>query len=222
MRPSARLGDYHMCPVKEPLPHVGGPILKRGAPDVLVEDSPAARGGDIAPCSIATDVVIEGSGTVLIGNMPAARRQEACLHGGDVKTGAAEVFIGGPAVAPPNIDRIVEIVRELDRLRQDGRDRDERVKKLDEYIKGPPEQSPVMKEIDKIIKRSIKPPGTAPDHDDFTSEEAKTKKDAWDEREKHREDAKRDQQRIDELERELDELQQGPRKAGPSQPVPIT
>src|SRR5262245_9360081 len=106
MRRAARTSDHHFCPSTDPAPHKGGPVL-RGFTRVRIQGGDAARAGDFAQCVGATDVISEGSGTVLIGGMPAARRLDACVHGGRIMEGAATVLIGGPAVSPPGLAEIV-------------------------------------------------------------------------------------------------------------------
>jgi uncharacterized Zn-binding protein involved in type VI secretion len=56
---------------------------------------PAARQGDMALCVGPPDVIAEGSGTVLIGNMPAAREGDMTAHGGAIVLGSPTVIIGG-------------------------------------------------------------------------------------------------------------------------------
>ena len=52
MKPAARVGDMHVCPMVTPgvppIPHVGGPILPPGGVPVLIGGMPAARLGDMA------------------------------------------------------------------------------------------------------------------------------------------------------------------------------
>jgi uncharacterized Zn-binding protein involved in type VI secretion len=54
MPPAARLTDNHLCPMQTPavvpIPHVGGPILGPGVPNVLIEGMPAAVVGDMCIC----------------------------------------------------------------------------------------------------------------------------------------------------------------------------
>ena len=96
MKPAARVGDMHTCPmVTGMVPHVGGPILPPGCPTVLAENMPAARVGDQATCTGPPDVIAMGSATVFIGGMPAARLGDMTAHGGVITIGAATVFIGG-------------------------------------------------------------------------------------------------------------------------------
>ena len=96
MPPSARIGDYHVCPRVNPgpVPHVGGPIAI-GQTNVLIAGMPAARMGDMAVCIGPPDCIARGSSTVLIGGKPAARMGDNTAHGGVVVMGAPTVLIGG-------------------------------------------------------------------------------------------------------------------------------
>lgn len=96
MPPSARIGDYHVCPRVNPgpVPHVGGPVAI-GQPNVLIAGMPAARLGDMAVCVGPPDSIARGSATVLIGGKPAARLGDNTAHGGVVVAGAPTVLIGG-------------------------------------------------------------------------------------------------------------------------------
>jgi uncharacterized Zn-binding protein involved in type VI secretion len=94
MPPAARLGDNHVCPLIDPPPHVGGPILPPCEPTVLIGNMPAARLGDLAKCVPSIDVIVQGSSTVLIGYMPAARLGDLTAHGGVIVEGEATVIIG--------------------------------------------------------------------------------------------------------------------------------
>lgn len=91
---AARIGDQHICPATSPNPHVGGPILPPGDPQVLIGGMPAARMGDMASCSGPPDVIVQGSATVLIGGKPAARMGDATAHGGQIVSGSPTVLIG--------------------------------------------------------------------------------------------------------------------------------
>lgn len=96
MPPAARVGDLHTCPmVTGVVPHVGGPILPPGAPNVLIGGLPAARMGDMATCAGPPDVILRGSATVLIGGKPAARMGDNTAHGGLITLGCPTVEIGG-------------------------------------------------------------------------------------------------------------------------------
>jgi uncharacterized Zn-binding protein involved in type VI secretion len=65
--PAAAVGDLHTCPIADPVPHVGGPILGPGVPTVLIGGRPAAVLGDQLTCVGVVDAVILGAPTVLIG-----------------------------------------------------------------------------------------------------------------------------------------------------------
>jgi uncharacterized Zn-binding protein involved in type VI secretion len=99
MKPAARAGDMHVCPLATPgvppIPHVGGPILPPGCPQVLIGFMPAARAGDMCVCVGPPDVIALGSMTVLIGFMPAARMGDMTAHGGSIVMGFPQVLIGG-------------------------------------------------------------------------------------------------------------------------------
>lgn len=98
MKPAARIGDLHVCPMvtpgTPPVPHVGGPILM-GSPNVLIGGMPAARVSDMAMCVGPPDMIAMGSATVLIGAMPAARMGDMTAHGGSIVIGFPQVLIGG-------------------------------------------------------------------------------------------------------------------------------
>lgn len=99
MRPAARVGDMHTCPMQTPglppIPHVGGPVLPPGCPTVLIGGMPAARVGDMAVCVGPPDLIVSGSSTVLIGGQPAARMGDSTAHGGTIVSGCPTVVIGG-------------------------------------------------------------------------------------------------------------------------------
>lgn len=95
-KPAARLTDMHVCPMVTALvPHVGGPIVSPGIPNVLIAGIPAAVVGDICTCTGPPDTIILGSTTVLIGGKPAARMGDTTAHGGSIVLGAFNVLIGG-------------------------------------------------------------------------------------------------------------------------------
>lgn len=96
MPPAARVGDPHVCPmVTGVVPHVGGPILPPGAPQVLIGYMPAARVTDMCTCVGPPDVIAKGSGTVMIGYLLAARMGDQTAHGGVIVMGFPQVMIGG-------------------------------------------------------------------------------------------------------------------------------
>jgi uncharacterized Zn-binding protein involved in type VI secretion len=95
VKPAARIGDMHTCPmVTGVVPHVGGPIAL-GCFTVLIVGQPAARSTDMATCVGPPDVIALGSTTTLIGGLPAARLGDMTAHGGVIVMGAPTVLIGG-------------------------------------------------------------------------------------------------------------------------------
>ena len=99
MPPAARLTDMHTCPAETPglppIPHVGGPIVGPGQPNVLIVGLPAAKFGDSCVCVGPPDSIVKGSATVMIGGSPAARMGDTTAHGGSIVLGAPTVMIGG-------------------------------------------------------------------------------------------------------------------------------
>lgn len=99
MKPAARVGDMHVCPMVTPavppIPHVGGPVLPPGVPTVLIGGMPAATATGMCTCVGPPDTIALGSMTVLIGNKPAARMGDMTAHGGTIVVGCPLVLIGG-------------------------------------------------------------------------------------------------------------------------------
>ncbi len=97
MKPAARVGDMHVCPmVTGIVPHVGGPILPPGAPTVMIGGPFAARVSDMLTCVGPPDAVAVGAFTVLIEKLPAARLLDQTVHGGMIVIGMPTVLIGDP------------------------------------------------------------------------------------------------------------------------------
>lgn len=95
---AARVGDMHTCPIQganPPPPHVGGPIMAPGVPNVLIEGKPAAVVGNLCTCTGPPDSIAQGSLTVLINGRGAARVGDPTAHGGQITLGAGTVLIGG-------------------------------------------------------------------------------------------------------------------------------
>jgi uncharacterized Zn-binding protein involved in type VI secretion len=85
----------HVCPmVTGIVPHVGGPILPPAAVTVFTGNLPQARVTDMAVCVGPPDIIVKGSATVLVCNLPAARMGDATAHGGTIVTGCPTVLIG--------------------------------------------------------------------------------------------------------------------------------
>lgn len=96
MPPASRVSDMHVCPmVTGVVPHVGGPILPPGKPNVLIGMLPAARATDMCTCVGPPDVIAKGSATVLTGGLPQARIGDLTAHGGNIVLGCPTVIVGG-------------------------------------------------------------------------------------------------------------------------------
>lgn len=94
--PAARVSDMHVCPmVTGIIPHVGGPILPPCQVNVLTGKLFQARVTDMAVCVGPPDIITKGSGTVLVGKLPAARMLDMTAHGGVIILGCFTVLIGG-------------------------------------------------------------------------------------------------------------------------------
>lgn len=97
--PAARVSDMHVCPMVTPgvppIPHVGGPILPPCSVNVLTGKLPQARVTDMATCVGPPDIIVKGSATVLVNNLPAARVGDTTAHGGSIVVGCFTVLIGG-------------------------------------------------------------------------------------------------------------------------------
>jgi uncharacterized Zn-binding protein involved in type VI secretion len=86
----------HVCPAFTVLvPHVGGPIIPPCAITVITGMMPQARITDIAICVGPPSLIVKGSVTVLVMNLPAARILDNTAHGGVIVTGFPTVIIGG-------------------------------------------------------------------------------------------------------------------------------
>lgn len=97
MPAAARINDMHTCPMTTSggTPHVGGPILPPGSPNVFIGNVPAAKVGDMCTCAGTPDSLTKGSATVNINGMAAVRMGDLTAHGGTVVAGLATVIIGG-------------------------------------------------------------------------------------------------------------------------------
>ena len=96
MPAAATLLNMHACPMVTVLvPHVGGPILGPGVPQVIVGGLPAAVVGDACVCFGPPDTIVKGSTTVIIAGKPAARVGDMTAHGGVVlPPGCPTVIVG--------------------------------------------------------------------------------------------------------------------------------
>jgi uncharacterized Zn-binding protein involved in type VI secretion len=99
MPPAARLNDNHICPMQTPavvpIPHVGGPILGPGVPNVLIEGMPAAVGGVVCIGAGPPSAIKTGTMGALSAGRAAARVGDPTMHGGTIlPPGAPTVIIG--------------------------------------------------------------------------------------------------------------------------------
>ena len=95
MPPAARITDMHTCPmVTGIVPHVGGPILPPGVPQVLIGMLPAATVTNMLTCVGPPDMIAKGSAGVFINYLPAARMGDLTAHGGVIILGEPTVIIG--------------------------------------------------------------------------------------------------------------------------------
>jgi len=86
----------HVCPMVTVLvPHVGGPIIPPCSINVITGFLPQARVTDMCVCVGPPDMIVKGSLSVFVNNLPAARIGDITVHGGNVVTGFPTVLIGG-------------------------------------------------------------------------------------------------------------------------------
>lgn len=86
MKPAARQGDAHSCPLSSG-------AVARGLTTVLIGGQPAARMGDPLDCK-GPDIITSGSLSVLIGGQPAARMGDRTTYHGKVTSGLPTLLIG--------------------------------------------------------------------------------------------------------------------------------
>lgn len=96
---ATRIGDMHVCPLVTPgvppIPHVGGPVLPPGVPQVLIGKVPANVAGNTCVCVGPPDVCLPGQFQVLVQNRPLIRTLvDSTAHGGRVVVGCFQVIVG--------------------------------------------------------------------------------------------------------------------------------
>ncbi len=93
-KPIATVTSMHVCPmVTGTVPHVGGPVIGPGAPNVLINGKPAALLGDACTCVGSPDTIIQGEAAVLINGTPVATVGSMTAHGGTITVGDPTVTI---------------------------------------------------------------------------------------------------------------------------------
>lgn len=109
-KPVATIGSMHVCPMcSGTVPHVGGPIVGPGSPNVLINGKPAAIIGDICTCAAVPDTIVQGNPTVLINGKPVACVGDMTAHGGTITSGEPTVIIGSSTVSDYKIREIYNI-----------------------------------------------------------------------------------------------------------------
>lgn len=93
-KPIATIGSMHVCPMcSGTVPHVGGPVIGPGSPNVLVNGKPVALMGDMCVCSGPPDTIVQGEAGVLINGVPVATVGSMTAHGGQIVQGEPNVII---------------------------------------------------------------------------------------------------------------------------------
>lgn len=92
--PAATISCFHVCPKKTGKVPHVGGPLVGGSGSVLIGGMPAARQGDKLICVGPPDSVKGGSGSVTINGKPAARLGDRTNHGGVILVGNPSVLIG--------------------------------------------------------------------------------------------------------------------------------
>ncbi len=99
--PIATIGSMHVCPMcSGTVPHVGGPVSGPGAPNVLINNKPAALMGDMCVCVGPPDAIAQGAPNVFINGVSVACIGDMTAHGGVITAGEPNVIIGSATPAP--------------------------------------------------------------------------------------------------------------------------
>lgn len=102
MKPIVTITMNHVCPMVTGLvPHVGGPIVGPGAPNVLINGKPASVMGDSCICCGSPDVVVQGEPNVLINGTPVVVVGCMTAHGGMISMGDPTVLVGSATPVKP-------------------------------------------------------------------------------------------------------------------------
>ncbi|MCF1449285.1 hypothetical protein GOZ83_09485 [Agrobacterium vitis] len=84
-------GHMHICPMADPKPHIGGPVIWTQQNFVTVDGIPIATVGDTWICTgvPTTDGIAGGSSAANINGRKIARIGDLCNHGGKLTQGVA-------------------------------------------------------------------------------------------------------------------------------------
>lgn len=120
-KPIVTVGSMHVCPMcSGTVPHIGGPVIGPGSPNVLINGKPASLMGDLCTCAGGPDTIVEGVPTVLINGMPAVTLGCMTAHGGSVVQGEPTVIIGSGVTQQTKVMPLKKIpfpkIRTVDRL----------------------------------------------------------------------------------------------------------
>lgn len=108
-KPAATVGSMHTCPMcSGTVPHVGGPIIGPGSPNVFINGKPVATVGDMCACAGPPSTIIQGNPTVLINGKPIACVGDMTSHGGTITTGSSNVIIGSGSTSSPTKIKPIE------------------------------------------------------------------------------------------------------------------
>lgn len=95
MKPVATIGSMHVCPmVSGYIPHVGGPVIGPGAPNVLANGKPIAVMGDKCSCVGPPDTIVMGNPSILVNGKPIACMGDMTSHGGTITMGEPNILVG--------------------------------------------------------------------------------------------------------------------------------
>lgn len=91
----------HVCPMcTGTVPHVGGPVTGPGAPNILINNKPAAVMGDMCTCVGPPDVIAQGEASVFFNGVPAVSIGAMTAHGGSITVGEPNVIISTSTPSP--------------------------------------------------------------------------------------------------------------------------
>ncbi|MGF1702388.1 PAAR domain-containing protein [Photobacterium makurazakiensis] len=93
-KPAATITCFHTCPKTTSKVPHVGGPIAVGSGNVLIGGLPAARKGDMVICVGPPDSIKDGSSSVLINGKPAARMGDSTKHGGKIVAGNPTVNIG--------------------------------------------------------------------------------------------------------------------------------
>lgn len=135
--PIATQGSMHVCPMCDgPKPHIGGPIIGPGAPNILINSKPAALMGDMCTCMGPPDIIAQGAANVFFNGVPVACQGDLTAHGGVITSGEPNVIIGSASPSPTVTMPVNKIpfpkIKLVNRLLGNTKEAEENQKKLKE------------------------------------------------------------------------------------------